>query len=72
MWTLCVNVVNVQCLIKQDCLQVDPRLPVSAQENVKQRMAKMFHRCDVDPARASAALAAAYHDVTRERILCEQ
>lgn len=52
--------------------QVDPRLPAAEQEKVKARMAAMFHCRNVDPGRASRALASAYHDVTREGVLCQR
>ncbi|CAL8464515.1 g4050 [Coccomyxa elongata] len=51
--------------------QVDPRLPEADQEKVKARMEAMFHCRKVDSLRASRALAAAYHDVTREHCLCQ-
>ena len=51
-------------------MQVDPRLPRDAQERVKQRMAQMLHRTQVDAQLLSRTLAAAYHDVTRKRNLC--
>ncbi|CAL5220669.1 g2715 [Coccomyxa viridis] len=52
--------------------QVDARLPLEAQERLKQRMARMFAVRDVDSSAASAALKAAYHDVTCKHILCQQ
>ncbi len=53
-------------------MQVDLRLPPEAQDRLKQRMAHMFAVRDVDGTAASAALKAAYHDVTRKLILCKQ
>ena len=51
--------------------QVDPRLPQADQEKVKARMEATFHCRQVDLLRASRALAAAYHDVTRGHCLCQ-
>lgn len=39
---------------------------------LKQRMARMSAVRDVNGSAASAALRAAYHDVTRKLILCKQ
>ena len=53
-------------------VQVDLRLPPEAQDRLKQRMARMSAVRDIDSIAASAALKAAYHDVTRKLILCKQ
>ena len=50
--------------------QVDLRLPEDAQERLKHRMAQMSMIRDIDREAASAALRQAYHDVTRNGILC--
>lgn len=51
---------------------MDLRLPPDAQERLRHRMAQMFGVRDVDGDAASAALKAAYHDVTRKHILSKQ
>ena len=53
-------------------MQVDLRLPPQAQDRLRQRMARMSAVRDVDGSAPSAALKAAYHDVTRKLILCKQ
>ena len=50
--------------------QVDLRMPEDAQERLKHRMAQMSMIRDIDGEAASAALRQAYHDVTRNGILC--
>ena len=72
-----VVMTSIACLRgDSDCqvfgVQVDARLPLEAQERLKQRMARMFAVRDVDSSAASAALKAAYHDVTCKHILCQQ
>lgn len=49
--------------------QVDPRLPVEAQQRVKKRLADLFKTREVDGKRSSTVLAQAYHDITRKQIL---
>ena len=49
---------------------MDLRLSEDAQERLKHRMAQMSMVRDVDREAASAALKLAYHDVTRNGILC--
>ena len=49
---------------------MDLRLPEDAQERLKHRMAQMSMIRDIDREAASAALRLAYHDVTRNGILC--
>lgn len=61
----------IKCIEQMLCgMQVDLRLAQDAQEGLKQRMAQMFNARDVDGGAASTALKAAYHDVTRKKILC--
>ena len=50
--------------------QVDLRMPEDPQERLKHRMAQMSMISDIDREAASAALRLAYHDVTRNGILC--
>ncbi len=49
--------------------QVDRRLPAEAQERVRERMRRLAAARDMDAARCSRALAAAYHAVTRDSCL---
>ena len=51
-------------------LQVDPCLPADQQQAAKDRMVKMFHAQTLDAGRVTQAVATAYHDVTRRKILC--
>ena len=50
--------------------QVDLRLPEDAQARLKNRMAQLSTITDIDREAASTALRQAYHDVTRNGILC--
>lgn len=53
-------------------VQVDPRLPVEQQQQVAWFMQQLAAATEVrDGSRVSAALAEAYHAVTRDRILAE-
>lgn len=52
--------------------QLDWRLPAQAQERVRLRMLDLARERQVDSGRATAALAAAYTAVTRQRVLAEE
>ncbi|GAB4816318.1 hypothetical protein N2152v2_003364 [Parachlorella kessleri] len=53
-------------------MQLDRRLPLEAQARTRDRLLALAQERQVDPDKASAALAAAYHAVTREGVLSEE
>ena len=63
------------CLVSQTRVFspfMSPCLPTSLQARTRQRLLALAKERQVDPGKASAALAAAYHAVTREGVLSEE
>ena len=74
--TSCTSSIGWPCLLCWLCCAAcepapqPPALAHAPQERTRQRLLALSQERRLDPDAASAALAKAYHAVTRERVLC--